>query len=292
MFGAVASDYSVSFGANVTGARLAGERLLLGFDSGELGALNLATNEYKPILELPKISSATQDNLSSRITAIDEMDGAIAFIHDGDLASKKISIYQDGKLRSFDIERGAKKLYFIDKNQLLVVSLSSEIFYLNIISGDTVMASKLTSSSWIADSAYMPQDGVLVASSEGGVVIYFDVKNKKTLKELPIQKDILYSVAAHKERFIAGSAEKLAYYYDGSRAHIFKTDNTHVYKVALDEDMGAYYTDGGYIEIFDRLGVSIRRVPYDKEQIANMFFWGDFLITSGYDSKIYFWSVK
>ncbi|EAH8299187.1 hypothetical protein ACLH6Q_000835 [Campylobacter fetus] len=284
------ADSKLDLDANVVGLKLDQNRLFIGLDSGELYDYNLEDKSLVKLLELPKISTTTQENIGSRISSIDNFKNKIAFIYETDNKLKRVGIF-DGELTSFDVEEGMKQLFFIDENLVLLVSLSSEIYYLDLNSKKITLKAKLSYSSWIADSVYLSNKSCLVSVSEGGVVYYFDVKSKKVIKDLPIQKDILYSVGAVGDKFVAGSAENLAYYFDGFKPHIFKTDNKHVFRVGLSDEFGAYYTEDG-IEIFSANGKKIKHIDYDKDQINYLLFWNNTLISASYDNTIYFWSIK
>ncbi|PPB69613.1 WD40 repeat domain-containing protein [Campylobacter hyointestinalis] len=285
------ADSKLDLDANVVGVKLDQNTLFIGLDSGELYDYDLKNKSLTKILELPKISTTTQENIGSRISGIDVFKDKIAFIYEADNKLKKVGVF-DGKLTSFDAEEGIKGIFFLNENLILLVSLGSEVYYLDLNSKKITLEAKLSYSSWISESVYLASSSYLVAVSEGGVVYYFDVKTKKVVKELPIQKDILYSVGAVGDKFLAGSAENLAYYFDGEKPHIFKTNNKHVFRVGLSENFGAYYTEDG-IDIFSTNNAEpFKHINYDKDQVSYLLFWNDTLISVSYDNTIYFWSIR
>ncbi|ANE36169.1 nitrate reductase accessory protein [Campylobacter iguaniorum] len=291
LFVCLFADYKLDIPANAVSAKLYKNQLFIGTDNSQLLSYDLINKNLNKVLKVPNISTTIEENIGSRISAIDIRDGKIAIIYETDNRQRRIGIFENNKLSYLDVEEGLKELFFIDDNTLLVVGLSSELYYLDLKTFKLSFQTKLTYSSWIGDSEYLADRNVLVAVSEGGVVIYYDLKTKKIIKELPIQKDILYSVGAIGDKFVAGSAENLAYYFDGKKAHIFESKDKHVLRVGLGDKFGAYYNEDG-IDIFTLDGKKFKHIDYDKEQIYYMLFWNDELITVAYDNAIYFWSIK
>ncbi|MBO7369513.1 MAG: hypothetical protein J6U11_00500, partial [Campylobacter sp.] len=108
--------------------------------------------------------------------------------------------------------------------------------------------------------------------------------------EKSIHKDNTFSVAFLGDRIITGSNDKTCYYEIGNQSKLFETGFI-VYSVALSEEFGAFTVLDG-INIIDKFGNIIKKIPYEGEIINNMTFFGDYLVGAGYDKTIHFWSYK
>ncbi|QMS59329.1 hypothetical protein GZ989_003465 [Campylobacter fetus] len=93
------ADSKLDLDANVVGLKLDQNRLFIGLDSGELYDYNLEDKSLVKLLELPKISTITQENIGSRISSIDNFKNKIAFIYETDNKLKRVGILMENLLR-------------------------------------------------------------------------------------------------------------------------------------------------------------------------------------------------
>lgn len=283
------ADYTLDLASNVMSLKLDKNNLIIGLDNGELYKYSIENKELKKMIELPKISNYFQKDISPKIFSIDSYDGMIAILFEGDGGKKRLGIL-NGKFETFDLPaEGVKKIFLLNKNIAILLTLSSEIQYFDFTKQQIVFKTKLTSSGF-GDADFDRNESLLVTGCEGGLLFYFDTNQKKVLKTVPVQKDSIYSVGLYKNMVISGSADKSCYYYNGKMAHYFNA-NFLVYSVGISKDYAAFSTEDE-IMVVDKNGNLARNIAYNNGSLNFLIFFNNYLIGSSYDRVIYFWSLK
>ncbi|MCI5540206.1 MAG: hypothetical protein MR376_06545 [Campylobacter lanienae] len=284
------ADFELKLPANAVSINLDKNSLLIGLDNGELYDYDTNSKELNKIIELPKISNYFDNNIAPKIFSIDKLNDIIAILYESDNGAKSLGIIQNGMLKSFKMPTdGVKKIFLLDENSVVFVTLSSEVEYYNFKESKVVFDTKLSTSS-TGDAAYDRKNGILAIGIEGGVIFYFDTKLKKLIKQINAQKDTIYSVGLNGDLLISGSADKKTYFNNGVKEFYYDAKFL-VYCVGISDDKGVFSTED-MIKIINKSGVVIKEIEYNGSSLNYLIFGSDDLIGSSYDNKIYFWSLK
>jgi len=303
------ADFYIDLSSNIATLKMYDGYALAGLEDGRLYRITLDANatdasaaHAEVLLELPQSKSYATDMAGSKIVDLDELGGKFALLYDGDYMHKYLGIVtieanasadavEMGKrVQTYDLPiTGIKRLFFADSDTVMLLGMGSEILYFDLPSASVKFEQKLSIAP-LGGVAFDRGARKLLLANEGGVLSIFDIDERKILREIPVQKDNVFSVAMMGERLASGSNDKTAYYQNGNFSKFFDAKFI-VYSVALSQNLGAY-TDNDGIEIFDLNGNKTKFIPYDKEILNYLYFWDDLLIGCGYDKRVHFWSYR
>lgn len=283
------ADFELNLPANAVSVKLDKDDLLIGLDNGELYNYSIKTQELNKMIDLPKFSNYFDNNIAPKIFSIDKLDEIMAILYESDNGGKSLGILENKELKSFKMPTdGVKKIFLLDSNHVIFVTLSSEVEYYNFREGKVVFENKLTTSS-TGDAAFDRKNGVIAIGIEGGVIFYFDTKLKRVVKQVNAQKDTIYSVGIDGKLLISGSADKKSYFNNGSKEFYYEAKFL-VYCVGVGANKGAFSTENS-IKVINQNGEIIKDINYDGASLNYLIFNDEYLIGSSYDNKIYFWSM-
>lgn len=283
------ADFELNLPANAVSVKLDKDDLLIGLDNGELYNYSIKTQELNKMIDLPKFSNYFDNNIAPKIFSIDKLDEIVAILYESDNGGKSLGILENKELKSFKMPTdGVKKIFLLDSNHVIFVTLSSEVEYYNFREGKVVFENKLTTSS-TGDAAFDRKNGVIAIGIEGGVIFYFDTKLKRVVKQINAQKDTIYSVGIDGKLLISGSADKKSYFNNGSKEFYYEAKFL-VYCVGVGANKGAFSTENS-IKVINQNGEIIKDINYDGASLNYLIFNDEYLIGSSYDNKIYFWSM-
>lgn len=283
------ADFELNLPANAVSVKLDKDDLLIGLDNGELYNYSIKTQELNKMIDLPKFSNYFDNNIAPKIFSIDKLDEIVAILYESDNGGKSLGILENKELKSFKMPTdGVKKIFLLDSNHVIFVTLSSEVEYYNFREGKVVFENKLTTSS-TGDAAFDRKNGVIAIGIEGGVIFYFDTKLKRVVKQINAQKDTIYSVGIDGKLLISGSADKKSYFNNGSKEFYYEAKFL-VYCVGVGTNKGAFSTENS-IKVINQNGEIIKDINYDGASLNYLIFNDEYLIGSSYDNKIYFWSM-
>ncbi|MDL0094864.1 WD40 repeat domain-containing protein [Campylobacter vicugnae] len=283
------ADFELNLPANAVSVKLDKDDLLIGLDNGELYNYSIKTQELNKMIDLPKFSNYFDNNIAPKIFSIDKLDEIVAILYESDNGGKSLGILENKELKSFKMPTdGVKKIFLLDSNHVIFVTLSSEVEYYNFREGKVVFENKLTTSS-TGDAAFDRKNGVIAIGIEGGVIFYFDTKLKRVVKQINAQKDTIYSVGIDGKLLISGSADKKSYFNNGSKEFYYEAKFL-VYCVGVGANKGAFSTENS-IKVINQNGEIIKDINYDGASLNYLIFNDGYLIGSSYDNKIYFWSM-
>lgn len=283
------ADFELNLPANAVSVKLDKDNLLIGLDNGELYNYSIKTQELNKMIDLPKFSNYFDNNIAPKIFSIDKLDEVVAILYESDNGGKSLGILENKELKSFKMPTdGVKKIFLLDSNHVIFVTLSSEVEYYNFREGKVVFENKLTTSS-TGDAAFDRKNGVIAIGIEGGVIFYFDTKLKRVVKQINAQKDTIYSVGIDGKLLISGSADKKSYFNNGSKEFYYEAKFL-VYCVGVGANKGAFSTENS-IKVINQNGEIIKDINYDGASLNYLIFNDEYLIGSSYDNKIYFWSM-
>ena len=283
------ADFELNLPANAVSVKLDKDDLLIGLDNGELYNYSIKTQELNKMIDLPKFSNYFDNNIAPKIFSIDKLDEIVAILYESDNGGKSLGILENKELKSFKMPTdGVKKIFLLDSNHVIFVTLSSEVEYYNFREGKVVFENKLTTSS-TGDAAFDRKNGVIAIGIEGGVIFYFDTRLKRVVKQVNAQKDTIYSVGIDGKLLISGSADKKSYFNNGSKEFYYEAKFL-VYCVGVGANKGAFSTENS-IKVINQNGEIIKDINYDGASLNYLIFNDECLIGSSYDNKIYFWSM-
>ncbi len=283
------ADFELNLPANTVSVKLDNDSLLIGLDNGELYNYSMKSKELNKMIDLPKFSNYFDNNIAPKIFSIDKFDEVVAILYESDNGGKSLGILENKELKSFKMPTdGVKKIFLLDSNHVIFVTLSSEVEYYNFREGKVVFENKLTTSS-TGDAAFDRKNGVIAIGIEGGVIFYFDTKLKRVVKQINAQKDTIYSVGIDGKLLISGSADKKSYFNNGSKEFYYEAKFL-VYCVGVGANKGAFSTENS-IKVINQDGEIIKDINYDGASLNYLIFDDEYLIGSSYDNKIYFWSM-
>ncbi|MCR8704592.1 WD40 repeat domain-containing protein [Campylobacter sp. 2352 PW] len=291
-----ALSYELKLDSNLNALKLADNSLLIGLDNGEIKQYFLKDKKMQKITQLDKIKNFYEENLSPRIYSIDYLNGAILILSEGDFGSKKLYVYKNKQLLSYDLANdGAKKALFLDDNTILLALLGSNIELFDLKTKSVVKNFTFSSSS-LSDVVLNETKTQLVAGFESGELMLFDVKKWQKIKSYKnIHKDNIYQLD-FKNTIIASCStdRKLGIVKNDQEKNIER--DFLIYTCALNKDGSiAAFGDNekNVIELVNTKNLkTIKRFQNKDFLLEYLIFLNEHkLISAGYEDKIIFWSI-
>ncbi|EEU7891271.1 WD40 repeat domain-containing protein [Campylobacter lari] len=289
-------SYELKLNSNLNVLKLIGNNLLIGLDNGEINQYSIQDKKLQKITQLDKIKNFYEENLSPRIYSIDYLNGAILILSEGDFGSKKLYVYKNKQLLSYDlVNDGVKKALFLDDNTILLALLGSNIELFDLKTKSVIKNFTFSNSS-LSDVVLNETKTQLVAGFESGEIILFDVKKWQKIKSYKnIHKDNIYQLD-FKNTVIASCStdRKLGIVQNDQEKNIER--NFLIYTCALNKN-GSIVAFGdnekNIIEIIDTKNLkSIKKFQNKDFLLEYLIFLNDHeLISAGYEDKIIFWSI-
>ncbi|EOH3682479.1 WD40 repeat domain-containing protein [Campylobacter lari] len=289
-------SYELKLNSNLNVLKLIGNSLLIGLDNGEINQYSIQDKKLQKITQLDKIKNFYEENLSPRIYSIDYLNGAILILSEGDFGSKKLYVYKNKQLLSYDLVNDeVKKALFLDDNTILLALLGSNIELFDLKTKSVIKNFTFSNSS-LSDVVLNETKTQLVAGFESGEIILFDVKKWQKIKSYKnIHKDNIYQLD-FKNTVIASCStdRKLGIVQNDQEKNIER--NFLIYTCALNKNGSiAAFGDNekNIIEIIDTKNLkSIKKFQNKDFLLEYLIFLNDHeLISAGYEDKIIFWSI-
>lgn len=288
--------------ASVTTLKQDKNTLYIGTNDGQISSLDLnlgvSSQNLKKVAEFGKIKNSYDESFSPQIYSIDVYKDSFLIISEADLGGKNLSTLKDGVLNTKRFEfDGLKKAYFIDENTYLFVFTGATITLVD--SNLNVLKSFKFNHSLLNNSNINPQRNTLEVDFESGEIKLFDIKKWEVIANFDaVHKDNIYQVDYKNNVLVSCAIDgKLGVIKNNQQNFIQK--NFFIYACALSPngELIAYsdYNENT-IEIvkssnFEKIA-SFKNAD-DKLVIRNILFIDDSKFSiSGYDNKIFFWSVK
>ncbi|EGK8058026.1 WD40 repeat domain-containing protein [Campylobacter lari] len=291
-----ALSYELKLDSNLNALKLADNSLLIGLDNGEIKQYFLKDKKMQKITQLDKIKNFYEENLSPRIYSIDYLNGAILILSEGDFGSKKLYVYKNKQLLSYDLANdGVKKALFLDDNTILLALLGSNIELFDLKTKSVVKNFTFSSSS-LSDVVLNETKTQLVAGFESGELMLFDVKKWQKIKSYKnVHKDNIYQLD-FKNTIIASCStdRKLGIVQNDQEKNIER--DFLIYTCALNEN-GSIVAFGdnekNIIELVNTKNLkTIKRFQNKDFLLEYLIFLNEHeLISAGYEDKIIFWSI-
>ncbi|EGK7485295.1 WD40 repeat domain-containing protein [Campylobacter lari] len=291
-----ALSYELKLDSNLNALKLVDNSLLIGLDNGEIKQYFLKDKKMQKIIRLDKIKNFYEENLSPRIYSIDYLNGAILILSEGDFGSKKLYVYKNKQLLSYDLANdGAKKALFLDDNTILLALLGSNIELFDLKTKSVVKNFTFSSSS-LSDVVLNETKTQLVAGFESGELMLFDVKKWQKIKSYKnVHKDNIYQLD-FKNTIIASCStdRKLGIAQNDQEKNIER--DFLIYTCALNENGSiAAFGDNekNIIELVNTKNLKTIKKFQNKDFLLEylIFLNEHELISAGYEDKIIFWSI-
>lgn len=282
--------------ANVTTLSLFNDKLYIGTDASEVEIYDLKNNKFDEPIILPKIKTYFDDKALAKIFNIDKFDDEFLVLSEGDFGKKFLTIFNNDSNKTHILQnQSIKKALFLDKDNVVLASLSNEIYFLNLQT-DKIYFSHKFSTSALNDMEITSNKKHIVLGCESGKVYLFDVQKKEILKELDMHKDNIYDVAiSQNDTIISGSADKKAGIYENGEIKELPAKFL-VYAVGISDDgkFLAYMGDeDSDVRIFNASDFSeVAKIATNQGILNSIIFYNNLLITSSYEKNIYFWRYK
>ena len=130
-------------------------------------------------IKVPNIKDFMGDNVPAKMYSVDIYDGKLAFVSQGMKGYRNLWIYENDQLTKvlgIDKKLFIKKARFIDKNTILLATLSNEIILFDTQKGVYLYTIQISGSSF-SDFSLDEEKKFIVATDESGIVRRIDVKS-------------------------------------------------------------------------------------------------------------------
>ena len=282
--------------ANVLNTTLINGKLFIATDGGTVEIYDPKQSKFEEIIKMDDIKTYVSDHERPKILSIDELGGKILILSEGDYATKVLYLRENGQMKSINLTNQAiKKALFLDGEHAILASISNEIYFLNLKSGEIYEHFKI-SIAMLSDMEISEDRGTLAIACESGKVYFYNVRTKKMDKILDIHTDNIYDIAYKNDVVISGGTDRIAgIFSNGSLKKI--NAGFLVYGVGLSTDgkIAAYMSDEmSDVNLVDSTSLeNIAMLKTGQSTINSIVFISDNEVaTSAYEKKILFWRVR
>ena len=282
--------------ANVLSTTLISGKLFIATDGGTVEIYDPKQSKFEEIIKMDDIKTYVSDHERPKILSIDELSGKILILSEGDYATKVLYLRENGQMKSINLANQAiKKALFLDGEHAILASISNEIYFLNLKSGEIYEHFKI-SIAMLSDMEISEDRGTLAIACESGKVYFYNIKAKNMDQTLDIHTDNIYEIAYKNGVMISGGTDRIAGVFS---AGTLKKINTGflVYGVGLSTDgkIAAYMSDEmSDVNLVDSASMeNIAMLKTGQSTINSIVFISDNeVVTSAYEKKILFWRVR
>jgi len=261
--------------ANVLNATLINGKLFIATDGGTVEIYDPKESKFDEIIKMDDIKTYVSDHERPKILNVDELNGKMLILSEGDYATKV--------------------LYLLDDEHIALASISNEIYFLNLKSGEIYDSFKI-SIAMLSDMEISEDRGTLAIACESGKVYFYNVRTKKMDRILDIHTDNIYDIAYKNGVMISGGTDRIVGIFS---AGTLKKINTGflVYGVGLSSDgkIAAYMSDEmSDVNLVDSASLeNIAMLKTGQSTINSIVFISDNeVVTSAYEKKILFWRIR
>lgn len=282
--------------ANVLSKTLISDKLFIATDGGTVEIYDPKQSKFEEIIKMDDIKTYVSDHERPKILSVDELGGKILILSEGDYATKVLYLRENGQMKSINLTNQAiKKALFLDEEHVALASISNEIYFLNLKSGEIYEHFKI-SIAMLSDMDINEDRSTLAIACESGKVYLYNIKAKKMKQTLDIHTDNIYDIAYKNGVVISGGTDRVAgIFSNGSLKKI--NAGFLVYGVGLSSDgkIAAYMSDEmSDVNLVDSASLeNIAMLKTGQSTINSIVFISDNeVVTSAYEKKILFWRVR
>ena len=282
--------------ANVLSTTLINGKLFVATDGGTVEIYNPKEDKFEEIIKIDDIKTYVSEHERPKILSVDELDGRTLILSEGDYATKVLYLRENGEMKSIKLANQAiKKALFLDDEHIVLASISNEIYFLNLKSGEIYENFKI-SIAMLSDMELSEDRNTLAIGCESGKVYLYNIKTKKMDQVLDIHTDNIYDIAYKNNVLITGSTDRIAGIFSAGSLKKINTGFL-VYGVGLSDDgkIAAYMSDEmSDVNLVDSVSLEkIAMLKTGQSTINSIVFIGDNeVVTSAYEKKILFWRVR
>lgn len=282
--------------ANVLSTTLINGKLFVATDGGTVEIYNPKEDKFEEIIKIDDIKTYVSEHERPKILSVDELDGRTLILSEGDYATKVLYLRENGEMKSIKLANQAiKKALFLDDEHIVLASISNEIYFLNLKSGEIYENFKI-SIAMLSDMELSEDRNTLAIGCESGKVYLYNIKTKKMDQVLDIHTDNIYDIAYKNNVLITGSTDRIAGIFSAGSLKKINTGFL-VYGVGLSDDgkIAAYMSDEmSDVNLVDSVSLEkIAMLKTGQSTINSIVFIGDNEVaTSAYEKKILFWRVR
>ncbi|HEG2580847.1 TPA: WD40 repeat domain-containing protein [Campylobacter lari] len=291
-----AFSYELKIDSNLNALKIVDDSLFMGLDNGEINQYFIKDKKMQKITQLDKIKNFYEANFSPRIYSIDYLNGAILILSEGDFGSKKLHVYKNKQLLSYDLANdGVKKALFLDDNTILLALLGSNIELFDLKTKSVVKNFTFSSSS-LSDVVLNETKTQLVAGFESGEIILFDVKKWQKIKNYKsVHKDNIYQLDFKNTIIASCSTDRKLGIVRNDQEKSIERDFL-IYACSLNKSGSiAVFGDNekNIIELIDTKNLkTIKKIQNKDFLLEYLIFLNEHeFISAGYENKIIFWSI-
>lgn len=282
--------------ANVLSTTLISGKLFIATDGGTVEIYDPKQSKFEEIIKMDDIKTYVSDHERPKILSIDELGGKILILSEGDYATKVLYLRENGQMKSINLTNQAiKKALFLDGEHVALASISNEIYFLNLKSGEIYEHFKI-SIAMLSDMEISEDRGTLAIACESGKVYFYNVRTKKMDKILDIHTDNIYDIAYKNGVMISGGTDRIVGIFSAGSLKKINAGFL-VYGVGLSTDgkIAAYMSDEmSDVNLVDSASLeNIAMLKNGQSTINSIVFISDNeVVTSAYEKKILFWRVR
>ena len=282
--------------ANVLSTTLISGKLFIATDGGTVEIYDPKQSKFEEIIKMDDIKTYVSDHERPKILSIDELGGKILILSEGDYATKVLYLRENGQMKSINLTNQAiKKALFLDGEHVALASISNEIYFLNLKSGEIYEHFKI-SIAMLSDMEISEDRGTLAIACESGKVYFYNVRTKKMDKILDIHTDNIYDIAYKNGVMISGGTDRIVGIFSAGSLKKINAGFL-VYGVGLSTDgkIAAYMSDEmSDVNLVDSASLeNIAMLKTGQSTINSIVFISDNeVVTSAYEKKILFWRVR
>lgn len=116
--------------ANVLNTTLINGKLFIATDGGTVEIYDPKESKFDEIIKMDDIKTYVSDHERPKILNVDELNGKMLILSEGDYATKVLYIRENGQMRSIKMANQAiKKALFLDDEHIALASISNEIYF-------------------------------------------------------------------------------------------------------------------------------------------------------------------
>ncbi|WP_297192922.1 WD40 repeat domain-containing protein [uncultured Campylobacter sp.] len=286
----------LEFNANVSTVALRQDKILVGLDSGEAFIYDKVDKSLKNSVRLADVKNYYNDNVRPTVYSLDYLNNKLLILSEGNLGKKNLSLYENGVLntRVLDFD-SAKKVFFIDDENILLVLFSAQIKLLNLKDLRQIKDFSFSHYS-LNDSSINKEKMELASVFESGVVELFDLKAWKDKKSYFAHKDNVYQVSNKKDFIVSCSTDKSIALINKDEIKYIR-ENFLIYSCALSSDakfLSYANSEKNLVNIVDVNSLKlIKSIDTKRLMVENLIFLDDKeLLISGFSNKIIFEDLK
>ena len=282
--------------ANVLSTTLISGKLFIATDGGTVEIYDPKQSKFEEIIKMDDIKTYVSDHERPKILSIDELGGKILILSEGDYATKVLYLRENWQMKSINLTNQAiKKALFLDGEHVALASISNEIYFLNLKSGEIYEHFKI-SIAMLSDMEISEDRGTLAIACESGKVYFYNILAKKMDRILDIHTDNIYDIAYKNDVVISGGTDRIVGIFSNGSLKKINTGFL-VYGVGLSTDgkIAAYMSDEmSDVNLVDSASLeNIAMLKTGQSTINSIVFISDNeVVTSAYEKKILFWRVK